>query len=137
MEFDPTLPWRKIQGHGFNGLVGPITFATVSGDAWRFYLDIIHHHINIGGVCHGGVSMTLADVGMGAAAFQAGGNRPCTTVQFETQFIAAAKEGQRLLGAARLVRRTRDLAFMEAELWADGRQTLNASGIWKYLAPKG
>ena len=137
MEFDPDLPWRTIHGHGFNGLVGPITFATVGENEWRFYLDVGSHHINMGGVCHGGVSMTLADVGMGAAAYQIGGNNPCTTVQFETQFIAAAKQGDRLIGRSRCVRRTRDLAFMEAELWANGRQTLNASGIWKYLAKKG
>ncbi|SET06877.1 PaaI family thioesterase [Oceanicella actignis] len=136
MEFDPNLPWRTIHGHGFNAHVGPVSFARVSDSEWRFFLDIEAHHINIGGVCHGGVSLTLADIGMGSGAYAAGGNRPCTTIQMDAHFIAAAKKGQRLLGAARLVRATHELAFMECELHAGGRQTLRASGVWKYLSPR-
>jgi uncharacterized protein (TIGR00369 family) len=137
MEFDATLPWRDIYGEGFNAHIGPIHFAKASDTQWRFYLDLDARHTNFGGVCHGGVSMALADVGMGAAVFEAGGGAPCSTIQFEAQFIAAAKAGSRLHGASRIVRRTAELAFMEAKLWSDGRQTLNASGVWKYLSKKG
>jgi acyl-coenzyme A thioesterase PaaI-like protein len=55
-------------------------------------------------------------------------------IQLDSHFIAAAKEGQRLEGKAWIIRRTAELAFVEGELWAGGRQTMRASGIWKYLS---
>ena len=74
---------------------------------------------------------------MGSAAYAAGGRRPCTTIEMDAHFIAAAKLGQRLIGAAHVARATREIAFMECRLYAGGRQTLRASGVWKYLAPRG
>lgn len=91
-------------------------------------------HINVGGVCHGGMLLSLADVTMGAATFTAGGGHPCATIQMDAHFIAAAKEGQRLVGVATQLRKARELSFMQCEIWAGGRLAMRASGTWKYLA---
>jgi len=41
-----------------------------------------------------------------------------------------------LYGKAVVERSTKDVCFMSAELWSDGRKTMTASGVWKYIKPK-
>jgi acyl-coenzyme A thioesterase PaaI-like protein len=80
--------------------------------------------------------LSLADVAMGAATFAAGGGHPCATIQLESQFVTAAKHGQRLVALATQLRRTRELSFMQCEIWGGGRQVMRASGVWKYLSSR-
>ncbi len=133
MDFDPDLAWRDIRGEGFNAHIGPIRFARLSEMRFRAALRLDARHINVGGVCHGGVLMSLADVAMGAGSYAAGPDHPCATISFDAQFVAAAKRDQWLVAEARQLRRVRALSFMEAELWSGGRLVMRASGIWKYL----
>ena len=122
-----------MQDSGFNSHVGPIRVARVGAEIWHGELDVAQHHINMGGVCHGGVYMALADVTMGAAAYEAADRHRCATIEFQSHFLAAAKLGQTLLCEARLNRRVSGIAFMECEISAGGRTCLKATGIWKYL----
>ena len=133
MDYDPALPWRDVRGEGFNAHVGPFRFADPGDGRWLAALELRPIHINIGGVCHGGVLLSLADVAMGAATYAAGGQRPCATIDLDAHFLAAAKAGQTLVAEARQLRLVRTLSFMECEIWAGGRQVMRASGIWKYL----
>ena len=136
MEFDESLPWRTIRGDGFNAHVGPCRIARAGPAEWHSVLEIEDRHINVGGVCHGGVILWMADTTMGTSSFEGGGGRPCATIDMNCQFIAAAKNGELLMVRSRQLRLVRDLSFMECELWSGGRQVARASGIWKYLASK-
>ncbi len=141
MRYDPELAWRDVRGEGFNAQIGPIRIAPVDERRWCASLVLESRHINIGGVCHGGVLLSLADVAMGVATFESGGH-PCATIQMDAHFLAAAREGQRLVALATQLRKVRELSFMQCEIWAEGgraesraeRQVLRASGTWKYLA---
>ena len=130
------LQWRDLRPTGFNAYVGPMRFAEAGGGLWYAALDLDARHMNVGGVCHGGVYMTLADVAMGAAAYEAVGRHPCATIDFQAHFLAAAKQGQTLLAAARVARLVGGVAFMACDLSAGGRRCMAASGIWKYLASR-
>ena len=136
MEYDPNLPWRDVRGEGYNALIGPIRFASLGGNQWCATVVLDARHINVGGVCHGGMLLSLADVAMGASTFAAGGGHPCATIQMDSHFLAAAKAGQRLLAVATQLRKVRELSFMQCEVWAEGRQVMRASGTWKYLASR-
>ena len=96
-------------------------------------LKLAPQHINIGGVCHGGVYMSLADVTMGAAAHSAADRQRCATIDFQAHFLAAAKLDQWLVAEAKLNRMVSGIVFMECELWAGGRHCMRANGIWKLL----
>ncbi|MBY8974452.1 PaaI family thioesterase [Rhodobacteraceae bacterium NNCM2] len=137
MNFDPSLPWRDVTSAGFNQHIGPARFARAGENEWYGMITLDERHGNAGGVCHGGVTLSLADLTMGTSTFEAGGNRPCATIELDSHFIAAAKLDQRLLARATQLRLVRDLSFMSCEIWAiDGagpRQVMRASGIWKYL----
>lgn len=150
MRYDPDLPWRDVRGEGFNAQIGPIRFAPLGEARWCATLLLDSRHINIGGVCHGGVLLSLADVAMGVATFEAGGGHPCATIQMDAHFLASARAGQRLVALATQLRKVRELSFMQCGIWAEGgqvgsevggqvevhreRQVLRASGTWKYLA---
>jgi len=134
MEFDPSLPWRDVRGEGFNAHIGPVRFAERGTGRYAAALALRPIHINVGGVCHGGVLLSLADIAMGTGTYTAAGGRPCATIGFDAQFVAAAKEGQTLVADVRQIRMVRDLSFMECSLHAGGRQVMRASGTWKYLA---
>jgi len=133
MEFDPDLAWRPVKGDGFNAHIGPIRFAELGPGHYAAALDLEARHLNVGGVCHGGVLLSLADTAMGTASYVAAGGRPCATISFDAQFIAAAKHGQTMLADVHQLRAVRDLSFVDCALWAGGRQVMRASGIWKYL----
>ena len=134
MEVDPSLPWRQVRGEGFGRLVGPFRFARAGDGLWHACLNIEERHLNVGGVCHGGVLMGLADVAMGTASHDAADGHPCATIDFGCHFLAAVKNGQAALAVVHQVRRTRDLSFMGCEIHAGGRLCVRASGIWKYRA---
>lgn len=136
MHYDPNLPWREIRGEGFNAHIGPIRFAELGESRWCASLVLDARHINVGGVCHGGALLSLADVAMGAATFAAGGQHPCATIQMDAHFLAAARAGERLLALATQLRKVRQLSFMQCEIWAEGRQVMRASGTWKYLSSR-
>jgi len=144
MRYDPDLPWRDIRGEGYNAHIGPLSFAELGGNRFCTTVVLDARHINVGGVCHGGMLLSFADVAMGAATFSAGGGHPCATIQLDSHFLAAAKQGQRLLGLATQLRKVRELSFMACEIWAvdaeggtDGnRQVMRAAGTWKYLASR-
>ena len=136
MEFRDDLDWIDYGPRGFNLHAGPFFIAHYEGDEYRMYLPIQDHHLNQGGVVHGGVSMTLADNAMGMAAWHAADGTPTATIEFGMKFIAAAKGGGPLYGRLLIERRTRDLCFQTAELWSHGRKVATASGVWKYINPK-
>lgn len=136
MEFQGDLDWIDYKAKGFNIHAGPFFIAPFSEGVYRMYMNIEPHHLNQGGVVHGGVSMTMADNAMGMAANLDAGGQPCSTIEFGMKFIAAAKVGGPLYGEARVERRTRDICFLSAELWSHGRKTAMATGVWKYINPK-
>ena len=133
MEMDTTLPWRDIQGTGFNAHIGPIRFADAGAGRYCAALELRAFHLNVGGVCHGGVLLAFADTAMGTATFSAAGGEPCATIDLDAHFLAAAKQGQTLMAEARQLRSVRGLSFMTCDIHAGGRQVMRANGIWKYL----
>jgi len=132
MVFDHSLDWTEVHDHGFNTHIGPIRFAEAD-DHWLGVIELQPHHMNLGGVCHGGVYMALADTTMGIAAHRVSDGHRAATIDFRTHFLAAAKLGQHLVCKARVNRAVSGVVFMESDLWAGDRKCAAASGIWKLL----
>ena len=60
-----------------------------------FSLDVKHNRSNMFGIVHGGVLMTLADVGMGAACFSC--NKKVVTLEANMSFLRSAPVGKHLI----------------------------------------
>jgi len=58
------------------------------------------------------------------------------TIQFDTQFIGAAKIGEIVETTPEIVRRTSSMIFLRTILTSGDRTIASVSGIWKVLRDK-
>jgi acyl-coenzyme A thioesterase PaaI-like protein len=127
-----SLGWSSVDASGFIALVGPLWHRMVDG-VHEYALVAEDKHHNRRGVVQGGVLMTFADRSCGMTARFVSGSPSLATVQFDTQFVDAAKIGETLLSRPRVVRATRSLIFMTTELTAGARCVAMASGVFKIM----
>lgn len=129
--FDPAATgWICRPGREFMELVGPIWVRQREGETrYGFVAEL--RHLNTGGVVHGGMLMTFADQALGMTSWAVNGNRPQVTVQLDVHFVSGAKLGEFVEARCRIVRQTRSLMFLAAELSVEERVVATASGVWK------
>ena len=135
--FDPAANgWEPYKDEGFIGLIGPF-WVRPWGDSFRYAFLAEDKHHNRRGVVQGGMLMTFADRSMGMTCWYANGSVPQATVQLDMQFVDAVQIGEFVEAHCKVVRRTRSLIFMDAELKVGERVVATAKGLWKTLgAPK-
>src|ERR1700719_2267771 len=118
--------WSIAETTGFLSLVGPLWQRLVDGEP-EFAIITEDKHHNRRGLVQGGLLMTFADRSCGMTARFVSGRPTLATVQMDTQFVDGAKIGEVLISTARLVRATRSLIFMAAEVTAGNRCVATAS----------
>lgn len=128
--------WRERSLPGFAGLVGPL-WTRQEEDAWAYGILTTAEHTNPAGMIHGGLLATLMDHALSAIAWEALGRRPCVTVQLDTHFLSAGREGQFLEARGRVVRATSSLVFMHGDVRAEGVELVTASAILKVVGKLG
>ena len=127
----PSAGWEAVDDPGFIGLVGPIVRRSCGvHDEYGFVAE--PKHANLNDVVQGGMLMTFADRAFGRTAWQAAGRR-VATVQFDMQFVSAARIGEFVETRPEVVRRTSALVFVRGTLRAGTRIVGMASGVWKIL----
>lgn len=120
-----------ISENPFGKAVGPI-YEKTGKDGWVRGFLVGEKHTNRGGIAHGGVLMTFADIVLATAALEVA-DLPLVTIQMNSNFVAPARLGVWVEGRGRITRRTKDLVFVNADLSADGKPILSASGIFKII----
>jgi acyl-coenzyme A thioesterase PaaI-like protein len=134
--FDPAAEgWEVYRDEGFIGLVGPF-WTRRCGDSYRYAFVAEPKHHNRRGIVQGGMLMTFADRAMGMTCWYANERQPQATVQLDVQFIDAVQIGEFVEAKCRVVRRTRSLVFMSAELVVGPRVVATATGVWKTLGKR-
>jgi uncharacterized protein (TIGR00369 family) len=131
--FDPAAHgWEEMSDDGFIGLVGPIwQKPDASGVRYAFRADAKHR--NRRDIVHGGMIMSFADRALGMTARHAAG-KPQVTIQLDVHFVDAVQIGEFVEAQVEIVRQTRSLIFVKAELLVGARVVATANGIWKILA---
>ena len=127
--------WEPYRDEGFIGLVGPF-WTKVSGDTHHYAFKAEDKHHNRRGVVQGGMLMTFADRSMGMTCWYANERQPQATVQLDMHFVDAVQVGEFVEAKCRVVRRTRSLIFMAAELVVGTRVVATANGVWKTLGKR-
>jgi uncharacterized protein (TIGR00369 family) len=131
--FDPAAAgWETYRDEGFLGLVGPI-WTRQEGDAHFYAFKAEPKHHNRRGVVHGGMLMAFADRSMGMTCWYANAQQPQATVQLDMHFVDAVQIGEFVEAKCAVVRLTRSLIFMNAELVVGARVVATAKGVWKTL----
>ena len=124
--------WTMVESTGFLSLVGPLWQRLVDGVPEYALIAQDKHH-NRRGLVQGGLLMTFADRSSGMTARFVSGRPTLATVQMDTHFVDAAKIGEILLSKPRVVRATRSLIFVSAEVTVDKRCIAMANGVFKIL----
>jgi len=131
--FDPAAEgWEAYTDDGFIGLVGPF-WHKFEGETPRFVFRVEPKHHNRRNVMQGGMLMTFADRSMGMTCWYANGKRPQATVHLDVHFVDAVQIGEWVEAHCKVVRRTRSLIFMSAQLMVGERMVGTANGVWKTL----
>jgi acyl-coenzyme A thioesterase PaaI-like protein len=131
--FDPAAAgWEPSDADGFIGLVGPL-WQRPDGESYRYAFLAEPKHHNRRGVVQGGMLMTFADRSMGRTCWYVNGRQAQATVQLDVHFIDAVRIGEFVEAHCKVVRRTRALVFMSAELKVGDRVVATANGVWKTL----
>ena len=113
--------------------VGP---AFVRGERGRrrYALEARADHCNMRGVVHGGMLMTLADMMLGQAVWDATDNAACVTMNMQVQFLKPAKAGDLIEVEPDITRRTRSLVFMRGDFTVAGEVIMAVQSVWKLFA---
>ena len=122
---------ENVSRGGFNLYAGPF-WRLPAGDGFhRFAFVVVDKHMNGSGSLHGGVLMTFSDVAMSQAARAANAAKACNTVSLNCDFIGPGKLGDMVEARVRVMRQTRTLIFLSAEITTGDRLLGTASGLWK------
>src|SRR5260221_4865655 len=134
--FDPeSAGGQPYRDEGFMGLVGRFG-SRPSGDSYLYAFMAESKHHNRRGVVQGGMLMTFADRSMGMTCWYANERQPQATVQLDMHFIDAVQVGEFVEAKCKVVRRTRSLIFMSAELVVGTRVVATANGGWETLGKR-
>lgn len=124
--------WRHLEASGFIAHVGPFWVKTENGVVHMGFLADERHR-NRRSIVQGGMLATLADRAMGLAVRLNNEGAPQTTIQLDIHYVDAAKIGEFIEARCRVVRRTKHVLFVDADLVAGDRLVATAKGIWKVL----
>ncbi len=131
--FDPMADgWRAMARAALPGGLG-IPWAKRDAKGWRYGLQTTPAHANPQGALHGGVLMTVADHGLSIIAWEAAERAPCTTIQLNTQFIAAVRPGEFVWVRGEVTQRTGSMVFMRGIMATPDRDVAAVDGIWRIL----
>ncbi|MBE0481581.1 MAG: PaaI family thioesterase [Dehalococcoidia bacterium] len=93
-------------------------------------LEVSRKFLNPHGVVHGGVAYSLADTGMGAAAWSCiDEDELCATIEIKIIYFKAVTSGT-LHCRTKLLNRSRTIATFESEIVNDGRLAAKAIGTF-------
>jgi acyl-coenzyme A thioesterase PaaI-like protein len=119
-------------GEHFLSLTGPLG-GKREKDRLVLGFRVEKRHCNVGGICHGGMLMTFADMQLGLGArFDSEedfGFMP--TVSMTADFLAPAPLGAWVEGRTDLLRVTRNFLFCQCIVSSNGAPAVRASGIMK------
>jgi acyl-coenzyme A thioesterase PaaI-like protein len=124
--------WTIVETSGFLNLVGPLWQRMLDGQP-EYALVTQEKHHNRRGMVQGGLLMTFADRACGMAARFVSGRPTMATVQLDVHFVDAGKIGETLMTRPRVLRTTRSLVFVNAEVKANDRTIVTANGVFKIL----
>lgn len=131
--FDPAAQgWARLDEPGYPARMGGF-WRKAEGDGLIYGLLTDADHRNRNGRIHGGAVLGLADHALGHTSVNAGQGRMQATMQLDVQFVAAPEAGDFLVARGTVVRMTRSVVFLRADITVGDRLVAMANGLWKIL----
>lgn len=109
-----------------------ISLVSIDAGESELRLDLERHHLNPGGIVHGGVLATLLDASIGLALrSMIGMTTDHVTIELDVHYLAPARSGY-LIGRGRALRAGGRVSYGEAEVFSDEGKLL-AKGSATFL----
>ena len=121
------------QQKGFGDHIGPFYENLSSAPVIRA-VSILPHHLNPESVVHGGLLLSFLDyIIYRAIGDELGHDEKFATINLNSNFVSAAKEGDWVMGKGEITRITRSVIFAQGEIYTEDRVIMTGSGIWKRI----
>ena len=117
---------------GFSTLNGPYFHRAGDGELAEQAFFALKRHANGLGLVHGGMLSAFMDGVLAGAVWRGMGQR-AVTIHLSIDFLHMARVGDWVMGEARLIRATRDVAFAEGRAYVGGQDIVRCSGIFKLM----
>ena len=118
---------------GYMKHLGGLELKQISETQYEFIVEVKEIHLNTGKIAHGGFLASIADTGMGTAAYRVAGDKRCVTINLDMKFISAGLLGDKLIGKVKILKKTNTLIFISCEISNSSDIVASASGTWKIL----
>ncbi|HUW36245.1 MAG TPA: PaaI family thioesterase [Rhodocyclaceae bacterium] len=123
------------RGGAFIAMLGPLYYRQ---DEERIVIAmrIEEKHLNIRGIAHGGMLVTLADSALGIAlSMSRNPPQPMVTVNLSTDFADSARPGDWVEAHVDIQRVGKRLAYANCYLHVGEKRILRASGVFALMPP--
>ncbi|MEQ1873723.1 MAG: PaaI family thioesterase [Ilumatobacteraceae bacterium] len=117
-------------------MIGPFYFRTEKDGSTRGAFVPEGKHANGGGIVHGGALMSFADAMLGALVYITSNGQFAVTVTFNCEFVGAGVAGTPIHATGRVVRDTKSMVFVQAELQQNAQPILTFSSVAKKITPR-
>ena len=134
---EPPEGFVRAQGRGkFSTLNGPYFHRLSGGETVEQAFYALPRHTNGIGLVHGGMLSAFMD-GLLAMAVGHGTGKVAVTIHLSIDFLHMARQGDWVLGEARMTRATKEIGFAEGRAHVRGVDVVRASGVFKLMARHG
>lgn len=133
----PPEGFTRSEGRGpFSTHNGPYFHRLGEGGLVEQAFYALPRHVNGIGLVHGGMLSAFTD-GLLAMAVGRGTGQVAVTIHLSIDFLHMARQGEWVIGEAKMSRASRDVAFADGRLHARGVDIVRASGVFKLMARHG
>ena len=120
--------------HPFGDLIG-LKFTRLENGYSQCTLDVVDKLLNPHKVVHGGVLYSMADTGMGAAAYtNLGKNELCATIEVKINYFKAVKSGI-LTCDTKVIHQGKKIVTLDSEVVNNGEIVAKALGTYSIFKP--
>lgn len=112
---------------------GPFYWRRRDEDGLKFAFVAEQKHCNSGGIVHGGLLMTFADMVMCVAGQEGTNDQGVFTISFNSEFIASAKVGETVKARTEVTRRTGRMAFVRGEIYTENEMVMTCSAVLRRI----
>lgn len=121
--------------HPFGDLIG-LEFTKIEKGYSQCTLDVVDKLLNPHKVVHGGVLYSMADTGMGAAAYtNLSKGELCATIEIKINYFKAVKEGK-LICNTNIIHQGKRIVALDSEISNEGQTVAKAIGTFSIFEIK-
>ena len=118
---------------GFMHHNGGLMFKELSEVQYEFKTTIKDIHLNKREITHGGFICSLIDAGAGTAVYRTTGQKSCVTVSLDVKFITPTRINDEIIGNVQILKKTKNMVFVNCILKKKDQLVASASGVWKVI----